>query len=223
MARLTDAEKRQRAIEKQRAAMDRANTKRLAKLKDPVEIKKKREKQRQQNQRTFERAKEREKAKRNEPKPKTQRVSVVKPRKAIKSKGTHGRTATADEKRIADKIGKLDCICCTVLAERGILTAESQVEGSLVSLHHTDGRTKPGAHYKQLPLCGWHHQVDIDANLRVIAPYCYLVPVHATLNWGGKAQFNAIFGSEMILLERVYNMIGESEFFSKNILLSEVS
>ncbi|EFB4456253.1 hypothetical protein C0W78_004860, partial [Escherichia coli] len=27
-----------------------------------------------------------------------------------------------------------------------------------VSLHHIAGRTAPGCHKKQLPLCRWHHQ-----------------------------------------------------------------
>jgi hypothetical protein len=26
------------------------------------------------------------------------------------------------------------------------------------TIHHIDGRTKPGAHMKVIPLCEWHHQ-----------------------------------------------------------------
>lgn len=26
-------------------------------------------------------------------------------------------------------------------------------------MHHIDGRTKPGAHFKSIPLCGGHHQL----------------------------------------------------------------
>lgn len=37
------------------------------------------------------------------------------------------------------------------------------------SIHHTDGRTKPGAHRKVLPLCGGHHQDGTDNDKTKIA------------------------------------------------------
>lgn len=226
MARMSDKEKYQRSLDKKRASMEKANAKRLAKLKDPKEIAKRREKQNELNQRAFDRAKAKSEAKRLTPRATPAKAATPKKRPPIKSKGLKGRAPTASEKRMQDKMASLPCVCCGVLVRRGLIPAElldNISQFNPVSLHHTDGRVKVGAHYRQLPLCACHHQVAIEADLRTSAPYMYLVPVHADGNWGGKAQFNALFGSEMKLLELVYEQIGESVFFSENILLSEVA
>lgn len=47
--------------------------------------------------------------------------------------------------RLASVVG---CIACRL---DGVITHH-------VSIHHIDGRTKPGAHMRVLPLCGPHHQ-----------------------------------------------------------------
>ena len=59
-----------------------------------------------------------------------------------------GKKPTAEEKRFHDKIASLGCIAC-------YLDGRYMEE---VSIHHIDGRTKPGAHMKVLGLCAGHHQ-----------------------------------------------------------------
>lgn len=59
-----------------------------------------------------------------------------------------GKTPTAAEKRFHDRLAQLGCIACYL---DGRFNEQ-------VSIHHIDGRTKPGAHMKVLPLCGAHHQ-----------------------------------------------------------------
>ncbi len=59
-----------------------------------------------------------------------------------------GRTPTAEEKRFHNRLAELGCIAC-------------RLDGNynpVVSIHHIDGRTKPGAHMRVLPLCAGHHQ-----------------------------------------------------------------
>lgn len=54
-----------------------------------------------------------------------------------------------DEKQYHDALASIvGCIACRL---DGIINHH-------VSIHHRDGRTKPGAHRKVLPLCGPHHQ-----------------------------------------------------------------
>jgi hypothetical protein len=46
-------------------------------------------------------------------------------------------------------VSTVGCIACRI--EHGIVNTHC-------SIHHNDGRTKPGAHMNVLPLCGPHHQ-----------------------------------------------------------------
>lgn len=46
-------------------------------------------------------------------------------------------------------VSTVGCIACRV--DQGIVNTHC-------SIHHIDGRTKPGAHMNVLPLCGPHHQ-----------------------------------------------------------------
>ena len=56
---------------------------------------------------------------------------------------------TKSEKDYWDKLAeKIGCVVCH--RKFGIIGP--------VSIHHIDGRTKPGAHLNVLPLCGAHHQ-----------------------------------------------------------------
>ena len=73
-----------------------------------------------------------------------------------------------------------------------------------VSLHHISGRTAPGCHKKQLPLCRWHHQHAAPAEVR--EKYPWLVPVHADGVVGGKKEFTLLNKSEMALLADAYEM-----------------
>lgn len=60
-----------------------------------------------------------------------------------------GKTPTKTEKALHDKIAALGCVACHL----------DGLFNPYVSIHHIDGRTKPGAHLKVLALCGPHHQV----------------------------------------------------------------
>jgi hypothetical protein len=59
-----------------------------------------------------------------------------------------GRNPSAAEKRFHDQLAGLGCIACRLDGNHS----------PLVSIHHIDGRTKPGAHMRVLPLCAGHHQ-----------------------------------------------------------------
>jgi len=98
--------------------------------------------------------------------------------KPMRSRGMKGRPPTAEEARFMDRMGKLPCIAC-------------QKDGwtnHVISLHHIDGRTKPGAHFLVLPLCGPHHQQD-DTDPRG------RISLH-----GHKKPFQARYGTERELL-----------------------
>ena len=59
-----------------------------------------------------------------------------------------GRSPTKQEKRFMDDLCQIGCVACRV----------SGFSTPLVSPHHIDGKTKPGAHFNTIPLCGKHHQ-----------------------------------------------------------------
>jgi len=105
--------------------------------------------------------------------------------KPMKSRGMKGRPPTAEEARFMDRMGKLPCIVC--LKDGWLIHA--------VSLHHIDGRTKPGAHFLVLPLCGPHHQQD-DTDPRG------RISLH-----GRKKPFQARYGTERELLAECIAML----------------
>lgn len=106
--------------------------------------------------------------------------------KPMKSRGMKGRPPTAEEARFMDRMGSLPCIACL---KDGWTNHE-------ISLHHIDGRTKPGAHFLVLPLCGPHHQQD-DTDPRE------RISVH-----GRKATFEARYGTQRELLAECIEMLG---------------
>lgn len=107
----------------------------------------------------------------------------------------NGRTPTADERRFMDKMGKLPCIAC-------LLNGQHTTE---ISLHHIDGRTKPCAHFKILPLCVYHHQHSAPHEIRLRYPW--LVPVHACGKVGGRAVFEQHNNTQFFLLELCHALI----------------
>lgn len=111
-------------------------------------------------------------------------------------KGLKGRTPTAAERVVMDALGKLSCIACL----------QHGKESPRISLHHIDGRTKPGAHLLQIPLCVYHHQHAAPESVR--AEFPWLVPVHADGITGGKAEFGRYNGTESELLIKAYKMAG---------------
>jgi hypothetical protein len=108
--------------------------------------------------------------------------------KPMKSRGMKGRPPTAEEARFMDRMGQLPCIACL----------KDGWTNQVISLHHIDGRTKPGAHFLVLPLCAQHHQQD-DSDIR------RRISVH-----GRKATFQARYGAERELLAECMAML-ESE------------
>jgi len=98
--------------------------------------------------------------------------------KPIKSRGFKGRPPTAEEARFMDAIAQLGCVACR----------KDGWHNPDVSIHHIDGRTKPGAHLLVLPLCAGHHQDGTGPNATLIAVHPY------------KARFEASYGTQRELL-----------------------
>lgn len=105
--------------------------------------------------------------------------------KPMKSRGMKGRAPTADEARFMDAMGELPCIACL---KDGWVNPD-------ISLHHIDGRTKPGAHFLVLPICAGHHQDGTGPNPTLIAVHPY------------KARFEARYGTQMELLVECMAML----------------
>ncbi len=82
---------------------------------------------------------------------------------------------TAGEKKLWDQLAQLGCVACM---KDGHFNPH-------VSIHHVDGRTKPGCHQRVLPLCGPHHQDDGSG----------AIAIHP---W--KARFEARYGSQAVLM-----------------------
>lgn len=71
------------------------------------------------------------------------------------------------------------------------------------SIHHCDGRTKPGCHKKVLPLCGNHHQIpDTQKPSRWISR-------HGS-NGNGKAAFEAEYDTEKSLIAKCDEILKEA-------------
>ena len=102
-----------------------------------------------------------------------------------------GRTRTAAEKHLHDRLAnEVGCIACRADGNRNML----------VSIHHIDGRTKPGAHSRVLPLCAGHHQDGTGAP--------GLIAVHP---W--KRRFEDKYGRQLDLLEDCMEILSERESF----------
>ena len=100
------------------------------------------------------------------------------PPKKRTTRGLKGRTPTAAERAFMEQAGAIPCLACMIDGRHN----------PHVSLHHIDGRTKPGAHLLVIPLCAPHHvQDDTDPLGRV--------SVH-----GRKATFVSRYGTELELL-----------------------
>lgn len=88
-----------------------------------------------------------------------------------------------------DRAGQVGCLACHQL---GIHQPE-------VSLHHIDGRTKEGAHFKTIPLCYAHHQGgDSRGNFVSVHPW--------------KRRFEEMFGTQQELLEECQRIVKEMEW-----------
>lgn len=207
----------QEAREKQARAQQRQRERHAAKLADPKYRQRQYEKQQASNSKMLARQIER----RNSPEWKaeqklkavkravnaSERLKGEKParvatkrqtRASASSRGLKGRTPTVAERVVMDALGKLPCIACL----------QHGKESPLISLHHIDGRTKPGAHFLQLPLCIYHHQHAAPDNVR--AEFPWLVPVHADGITGGRSEFSRHNGTERELMDKAYALAGIS-------------
>jgi hypothetical protein len=99
-----------------------------------------------------------------------------------------GSTPTKAEKELWSRMAGLGCVACL----------QDGIRNSLVSIHHIDGRTKPGAHKKVLPLCAPHHQQD-DTD-----------PMHRIAVHPNKAKFERQYGTQIELLHQVMLLLGRS-------------
>lgn len=108
----------------------------------------------------------------------------VKPRKSLKAKQ---RAVTAEEKTLWNRMAtEIGCIACWI----------DGVFNSFVSIHHIDGRTKPGCHKKVLPVCAPHHQRDDSDPAGRIS-------IHPD-----KKRFEQRYGSQYDLLAMVLKQLG---------------
>ena len=138
-------------------------------------------------------AREVSKLKRTSPMPSTGMLSLqshqrtAPKRKAdLKSKE---RAVTAAEKLLWTRLAALGCVAC-------------KKDGNFnthVSIHHVDGRTKPGCHQLVLPLCAGHHQDGTGEDKTLIA-------VHP---W--KARFEARYGTQAELMDECAQALGEQQ------------
>lgn len=98
-----------------------------------------------------------------------------------------GSNVSAVSRRFHSRMAEIGCIACR----------KDGRHNPLVSIHHIDGRTKPGSHMRVLPLCAGHHQDGTGAP--------GLVAVHP---W--KKRFETMYGSQEQLLSECLELIRES-------------
>jgi len=97
-----------------------------------------------------------------------------------------GKTRTNAEIKFQNRVAQIGCIVCL----------NNGIENYEVSIHHIDGRTRPEAHRKVLPLCHRHHQLqDNETSKRWYT-------LHAN-----KAEFERNYGSQYDLLNQCMELI----------------
>ena len=104
---------------------------------------------------------------------------------AVKRMKTSQRAVTALDKALWNRLAALGCIACR----------KDGNHNPHVSIHHIDGRTKPGCHQNVLPLCAGHHQDGTGEDKSLIA-------VHP---W--KAQFESRYGAQNDLLAECIELL----------------
>jgi hypothetical protein len=98
-----------------------------------------------------------------------------------------GTTPSKADKALWSAMAQLGCIACH----------KDGYDNPMVSIHHIDGRTKPGAHKLVLPLCAGHHQ-DATGKPGLLA-------VHP---W--KTRFESRYGKQTDLLAECLDMMGQA-------------
>lgn len=100
---------------------------------------------------------------------------------------TKQRPRTPADIELHDRMAALGCIACI----------KDGKFNPVVSIHHIDGRTKPGCHSLVLPLCAGHHQDGAGEDKTLIA-------VHP---W--KKRFEAYYGAQLDLLAQCMSLIAQ--------------
>jgi hypothetical protein len=90
-----------------------------------------------------------------------------------------GRTPTVAEKEHMARVADVGCVVCRM---KGLGRVPAEI-------HHIDGKTKKGSHFKVLPLCFDHHRRGSDKEPISRHPY--------------KKRFVEAYGTEEELLKRV--------------------
>jgi len=106
-----------------------------------------------------------------------------------------GRAPTKEEKEYMNKVGELGCIVCRLFYG---------INDSPASIHHCEGRTKKGAHFKILPLCARHHQMPSNTG-EWATRHAYMSGPKA-----GKKAFEEEYLTERELMEIVERMVNDS-------------
>lgn len=117
------------------------------------------------------------------PKPSTEKKAAPAQKARMKTKQ---RAVTSAEREYWNRLAGLGCIACMI----------DHVHQPEVSIHHVDGRTKPGCHMLVLPLCAGHHQAGTGNNKELVA-------VHPD-----KARFEARYGTQAELMDRCNHLLG---------------
>lgn len=101
-----------------------------------------------------------------------------------------GRAPNREE---LDHMGRVAEIGCIVCRNKGLYSPSE--------IHHTEGKTKEGAHLKVLPLCFEHHRMGSGKEPISRHPY--------------KKRFEQAYGTEKELLKQVDDILGKrkDEFF----------
>lgn len=112
----------------------------------------------------------------------------ARPGRSSKSMKSRQRPVSADEARLWDRLAReIGCIASRV--------ADSATN-DYVSIHHIDGRTKPGCHLLVLPLCAGCHQQGTGNDKSLVA-------VHPN-----KARFEKLYGTQLELLAITHTYLG---------------
>lgn len=90
------------------------------------------------------------------------------------------------------KVAEMDCVVCW--HHFGTSTQ--------ATIHHCNGKTKPGAHMRVLPLCAAHHQVS--------CPTGEWSTRHGPGRSAGKAAFEEAYGTEDYLMGIVMEELDEN-------------
>jgi hypothetical protein len=97
-----------------------------------------------------------------------------------------GASVSKSDKQLWNALASIGCIACL----------KDGRPNAWVSIHHIDGRSKPGAHQKVLPLCAEHHQQNDADPLGRVA-------VHPN-----KKRFEQKYGNQYELLEESKKLAG---------------